>query len=595
MAKTRNHIMISLAVMLIMVGFFLWREHSTAGTFGFPLDDSWIHAQFAHNIVLGHGFSYNPGVPASGSTAPLWTWVSATGLLVTGDPVLGAKLLGVVFLGLSVCLIYMIVRTVTDDPREALFASVIAATLPRLLWASVSGMEVTLAVALTLSGVLTHILYSSSDDRRQYLSTVLFGLATLARPECAVFFVAAMIDRALVATLIRWREMAAREWLVPVVIHVAVLMLVLAPSLLFSRRFGIGFLPNTAYAKALLWGRGLISAFITSSPKELARSLTVHPFDYYLSFLQESLRNNPVLFAVVPFGFLRLLLSTPYKRGTRYQSFMLPLAVVLFPLAIGIVVPFGTASYQEGRYTAPVVPLMLIIGTMGLYAAASYGARLFSEAKYMGRPAKVVLERTLIWFLMAMTLLAQGRNVWHRSQVYGREVANIEQMQVSTGKWLDQNVPPDAVIATNDVGAIAYFSRRRVLDTVGLISPEVLEYRRGGQSADEAMYSLLDAERPDYAVVFPTWYPRSVKKDVFEPIHRVVLRDNIVAGGDELVVYELRWERQAEHDPASRRQAEGGRDGPAEGEPGARDRPAEGEPGARARPADRDEGGEGSG
>ncbi len=551
--NTRAHIAIALAVMVVFVGFFLWREHAATGTFGFPLDDSWIHAQFARNIVLGHGFSYNPGVPASGSTAPLWTFVTATGYLVTGDPVLGAKAMGILFLGLSVYLVYMIVRTVTNDPRQALFSAVIAASLPRLLWAGVSGMEITLAVALSLAGILTHILYASEGDKRQYFSTVLFGLATLARPECAIFFFAAVLDRALVNTFVRWRELAAREWVVPVLLHIALYAGVLLPFIVFSKRFGVGFLPNTAYAKALAWNQGLLAAFITSSPRELLKSLTVHPFDYYLSFLRESLLNNPVLFVMVPFGFLKLTLSTPYARETRYQSFILPLIVVLFPLIIGIVVPFGHASYQEGRYAAPVAPLMLIIGTMGLYAAASYGARIFSEAKFMGSPARVVLERSLIWFFMALTLLAQGRNIWHRSKLYGREVANIEDMQVTLGRWIDQNLPHDAVLAVNDVGAIAYFSKRKVLDTVGLISPEVLDYRKQGESADAAMFSLLTSERPDYAVLFPDWYPESVRKSVFVPIHRVVLRDNVISGGDEMVIYELDWDAFDSPEGASKR------------------------------------------
>ncbi len=555
--NTRKHAIIILAVMAIFVGIFLWQEHSTAGTFGFPLDDSWIHAQFARNIVLGNGFSYNPGQPASGSTAPLWTFVSATGYLLTGDSVLGAKVMGVLFLGLTVFLVYFIVRTITGDAREALFAAVIAASLPRLLWASLSGMEVTLAVSLTLAGVFTHILYSAASDRRQYLSTALFGLATLARPECGIFFAAAMLDRTLVRILIHWRELASREWLIPMAFHIGLFVLILLPFLIFSKRFGIGFLPNTAYAKAILWNRGLISAFIKSSPKEALKSLTVYPFDYYLSFLEESLKNNPILFAMVPFGFFKLTLSTPYGRGTRYQSFILPLAVILFPLIVGIVVPFGQASYQEGRYAAPVAPLMLIVGTIGIYAAASYGARIFSEAKFMGSPARLVLERSLIWFLMALTLFAQGRNVWYRSKLYGREVANIEDMQVTLGKWLDQNLPRDAVIAVNDVGAIAYFSHRKVLDTVGLISPEVLAFRKRGQSADTAMFSLLEEERPGYAVLFPDWYPQSVKNAVFEPIHRVVLHDNVICGGDEMVVYKLDWSKLGPADEQPRRPHEG--------------------------------------
>ncbi len=543
--------------MAFFVGIFLWQEHAATGTFGFPLDDAWIHAQFARNIVLGNGFSYNPGVPASGSTAPLWTFVSATGFLLTGDPVLGAKVMGVLFLGLTVFLVYFIVRAITGDGREALFAAVIAASLPRLLWASVSGMEVTLAVSLSLAGILTHILYSNTSDKRQYLSTALFGLATLARPECGIFFGAALLDRTLVRVLIRWRGLAAREWAVPMLLHVGLFALVLLPFLVFSKRFGIGFLPNTAYAKALFWNRGLISAFIKSSPLELLKSLTVYPFNYYLSFLEESSRNNPVLFAMVAFGFFKLTLSMPYGRTTRYQSFILPLAVILFPLVMGIVAPFGEASFQEGRYAAPVAPLMLIVGTIGIYSAASYGARIFSEAKFMGSPARLVLERSLIWFLMALTLLAQGRNVWYQSKIYGKEVANIEDMQVTLGRWIDQNLPRDAVIAVNDVGAIAYFSQRKVLDTVGLISPEVLAYRREGQSADTAMFSLLESERPDYAVLFPAWYPQSVRRDVFEPIHRVVLHDNVICGGDEMVVYKLDWDRLGDTDEAPKRVPEG--------------------------------------
>ena len=49
------------------------REWQIAGAAGFPLDDSWIHLQFARNLAAGAGFSYNPGTPVAGSTAPLWT------------------------------------------------------------------------------------------------------------------------------------------------------------------------------------------------------------------------------------------------------------------------------------------------------------------------------------------------------------------------------------------------------------------------------------------------------------------------------------------------------------------------------------------
>ena len=49
----------------------------TGGVIGAPLDDAWIHFQFARNLSQGHGFSYNPGQPTPGSTAPLWTLLLA--------------------------------------------------------------------------------------------------------------------------------------------------------------------------------------------------------------------------------------------------------------------------------------------------------------------------------------------------------------------------------------------------------------------------------------------------------------------------------------------------------------------------------------
>ena len=49
----------------------------TGGELGVPLDDAWIHYQFARNLSRGNGFGYNPGEPTAGSTAPLWTLLLA--------------------------------------------------------------------------------------------------------------------------------------------------------------------------------------------------------------------------------------------------------------------------------------------------------------------------------------------------------------------------------------------------------------------------------------------------------------------------------------------------------------------------------------
>ena len=64
----RGSVLVVLAVAVPLV-VFLTAERRIAGTTGFPLDDTWIHLQFARNLAEGFGFSYNPGVPVAGSTA----------------------------------------------------------------------------------------------------------------------------------------------------------------------------------------------------------------------------------------------------------------------------------------------------------------------------------------------------------------------------------------------------------------------------------------------------------------------------------------------------------------------------------------------
>ena len=120
---------------------------------------------------------------------------------------------------------------------------------------------------------------------------------------------------------------------------------------------------------------------------------------------------------------------------------------------------------------------------------------------------------------------------------YAWGVQNINAMQVHLGRWVDANLPRSATLAVNDVGAIAYFSRRRVLDLMGLVTPEIRPYRREG----EAGVLRFVAERcPDFVIVFPAWFPEiTARRDLLTPVYRVRLERNEVSGGPEMVVYRL--------------------------------------------------------
>ena len=67
--------------------------------------------------------------------------------------------------------------------------------------------------------------------------------------------------------------------------------------------------------------------------------------------------------------------------------------------------------------------------------------------------------------------------------------------------------------------------------------PEVIRYRREGEVG---VIRYLVERCPGHVIVFPAWFPRmTARRDLLEPIYRVRLGRNTVAGADEMVVYRL--------------------------------------------------------
>jgi hypothetical protein len=190
------------------------------------------------------------------------------------------------------------------------------------------------------------------------------------------------------------------------------------------------------------------------------------------------------------------------------------LALLAHPLAMALLAPYRGPAFQEGRYSIHLLPLAVLV------LAASAGTR--------PRIRPVLLAAVLLATLVGLAPAAE-RYAWG--------VQNINAMQVHLGRWVDANTPRSAVLAVNDIGAIAFFSRRRVIDLMGLVTPDILPFRREGE--EEVVRYVVD-RCPDYVVVFPTWFPRlTARRDLLTPVAAVRLERNLVAGGDEMVVYRL--------------------------------------------------------
>ena len=174
----------------------------------------------------------------------------------------------------------------------------------------------------------------------------------------------------------------------------------------------------------------------------------------------------------------------------------------------------------------------IIIGVLGLRETVTWlGAELrLSQQRLLSQ-----WGTSCCWILILVNPLIMNLQY---AQILGLNVDNINQMHVRMGQWLKANTPPDAVIATHDIGAIGYFSNRKILDTAGLITPEVLNFLEPGVAADRGVLTFLQKTNPDFLVILPNWYPELAQKtEFFQPIHEILLAQNTIAAGPRMVVY----------------------------------------------------------
>jgi len=513
-----------------------------SGDFGFPLDDSWIHLQFARNLAHGDGLSYNPGERVTGSTAPLWTALLALLFYLPGSVVLWTKALGVTLHLAGLRAIWQLGRELDLSEAGAAVATAFAAATSWLVWSALSGMEVPLFVLLSVGGMVLH-LRERRDPGRPPLSLGVFGLAILARPEGALLLVLAVLDRLLVCFGRRAsQEEAAEEseatgpsggpgelfWRLPswraVVIGLPLAVCALVGSLLFYKIAGGHFLPTTFSAKGADL-HGLLP-----------------DLQYAAAILSIVFRAVPWLTLLAGAGVLALV----ERLGTRRDRGLLPaLWLIALPLAYSTLSPTGRGllAGNFGRYYFPLMPIVIVLGVVGLErAAAALGARIGLGASGTGGTAAGLPLRAILLVLLAWPTLA---GLWRGSLLYAQNVANVQDSDVRLARWLAPRLPADAVLAVNDIGAVKFILPNRVIDLVGIASPEirveVAADMKKGLDFESAMLLAIERRRPDYVIVFPSWFPVVGRDPRFRLIASLEIVNNITMGDSRLGIWATPW------------------------------------------------------
>ena len=147
----------------------------------------------------------------------------------------------------------------------------------------------------------------------------------------------------------------------------------------------------------------------------------------------------------------------------------------------------------------PAMPIFFLFGILAYLE--------FENSTLFGRNhwrVKTLWQFSLL--LVTLGFVALG------ARSYGEDVGLIESEMVVTAKWVAAHLPPEAVIAAHDIGALGYFDDHELVDLAGLVSPEVIPFMRD----ESRLTEFLDQRRANYLIAFPAFYPEMTRAS--EPV-----------------------------------------------------------------------------
>jgi hypothetical protein len=437
------------------------------------IDDAYITFRYARNLADGLGLVYNPGDWVLGTTAPLWALILAGGyrLGLTDLPWLATALSALCDAATAALIVHFCMR-MGWRPLGAALVGLAWALNPMSIAFATGGMETSLFVLLSMA-----VLSLSASGKSLILAAVLGAAATFVRPEGGF----------LAAALIAWTFFTKRSQ-TPQVIAVGGLPVALAGAAIFLR-YGSP-LPNSVAAKQV--------AYQPAWPLENAVALLVQAglpgwSTYLLAVLPAAVG---LLLALLGLAALIDLArrAVPWlnRRDVRWQPFA---GFALLYLAFYVVAGLrGVRLFPW--YLVPIEPFYLLTAAAGL-------------ARFGTLRTSLVALALVAWQVPAID--------WRQPLMPLGEDLGREQLYLDVGHALATSLPPDALIAAPEIGALGYASNLRVLDTVGLISPTSLPYYPLPAElviGDNAIPPRLIADRrPDAVVTLDGFAARSLLPD----------------------------------------------------------------------------------
>ncbi|HTN92135.1 MAG TPA: hypothetical protein VL242_51045, partial [Sorangium sp.] len=553
-------------VLYAAVAFYGAMHQQTGGMWSAPLDDVFIHFDYARATARGYPFEWSEGNGfSSGNTSLSYPFVLALGYLIGFRGLLLMQWAAIVACASTLGFLLVGARLLDPIGRWAKYLlPPVALSIGALDWSLFSGMEnafhlgvwalATLAALAVVRAVdVPHVPRAPLEPgsareraaappgriaRLGWVAGLAGALLYVTRPESvvcvAVLSVYAAIAvrrahgaRAAIATLLRTSVPGA----------VACVAQAVANRVLTGEWAASGAIAKLA----------LNNPYMTSEEKW-------NTYEFLATYVVARNTNHHFSDAL-PWGWLvpALALVPLASRRTRGIAAMLWIQVVGW---LALVAMNGQVRWQNERYTMPAVAWLLVLAAMGL---ALLVARAAWTAKERGdRVASRDRAATGLWVARVAVALALAALFWvhqlprMRDQIwfFGRASRNIRDQHLVAGKVLAQLDVRRVLVG--DAGALLYASDRPGLDLIGLGGYHDLPFARAGVHGLGASLELIERippeDRPDALAIYPGWWgelPAIFGKRLLG----VPVVGNVICGGAEKVIYRADWSPLAHGEP----------------------------------------------
>jgi hypothetical protein len=498
----------------------------TAGPWSAPLDDVFIHFDFARSIARGHPFEWSEGGGySSGGTSLLYPFVLAIGYRAG---FVGLELME--WAGVIACVsVFALLVASRRAFRELPIATSYLAPpallgIGALCWSLFSGMEVAFYLALWGGAYLAwDDLTTEVDSSRFTAKALLLGLwgAALvsARPEGAVTVAVCSLSAAFFL-----RRFGRRACVRVVVLSAIPGVLVVAASMITNYVMTGDATAAGALAKLEYYHPHLTSFEVLKSWGN---------FLYY----QVGRLSNYHFATVIPFGWIPWLfaLAALVSPKTRRPAALLWLSIFTWFLVVAL---NGQVRWQNERYSMPAVAWLMLAAALGLGA-------IFQSFFEAPRDRKRATVGGLAVVLVLLFAGFQAKRYRHQIWFFGRASKNIleQHMRVGTALRYGFDTPPRRVLL-GDAGAIPYVSDLPALDVIGLGGYRGYPFARATRlniaAAAELIEHIERGDRPDVFALYPTWwgdFPDWFGRRIVE----VPIRGNVICGSSTKVIYKADW------------------------------------------------------